>query len=1340
MSEDTQVHFPALVEAVMDLQTDAWRRGVRWPVEALLEREAGLRANRDAVLDLIYHEWVLRSGVGESASAAEYRARFPELVDEIDPMHEVYRALHPAAEAGRAPDGPEVPGPRRFHVLRPHARGGLGEVFVAQDLDLRREVALKRLRPEFGGDATSLRRFLSEVEITGRLEHPGIVPVYGLEHDGDGLPCYAMRLIRGDTLQEAIARFHADGATARDPGARILALRALLGRFVAACQAVAFAHSQGILHRDLKPANVMLGPYGETLVVDWGLAKSDRKQGRDEGTVDSEPGLFAAGDQTLPGPLGTPAFMSPEQAAGLPETLGPESDVYSLGATLYVLLTGRPPFVDGPAATVLDRVQRGDFPPPRSVNRAIDPPLEAVCLKAMSRAPSDRYATPLALAAEVERWQAGEPVEAFHEGWGRRLRRWGRRHRTWARAAGVAMIVITLSSVAAALAINTARRNESSARTRADRALVAERDARGRATANLQQAESHYQMARAAVDQFYTRISQEKLLKQPQTERLRLELLEQAQGFYQKLVDDRRTDPRARLDLASALYRLSQVEHSLGAKERAIAHAEEARSLYEALAATSPAGDLAPRVGAADTSRWTAYMLNRAGRAGPARERIDRSIRQYDAIVAAEPSRIDYRYALAENLQVLGGIVAYRVIQESAHERARTQFEAVLAAVPGHVDARLNLATCLCRLSDLAGYGGRPAQARQRIDEAVREIERVVAAGSSGDDREQRAGRLLQHGAALCQAGRFREAGDVLERAIPECEAVLASQPGDLDLQENLARCRGLLSQVHGEAGRLKEAREAARDALRGWETVVAADPDDFNRTTALITAWIDLGAIERREGRFREAVEASGAAERIVEELFARFPQAYGGMHNLRVVAQSLQEVVKLSGGSPEADQVLDRVPKALQSRLDALEKQLAAHPADPEAALSLGASLMIASAIHRDAGRTAARKPILLRASEAFGVARMHAPADFFAGINFADAVRSYGDYCMTNGDLEAGAAALMRGSREYLRLKRADPEGEFVREAMSKNLGSVANFLFSSGRAPQWADLFASLVHDFEGATGPQPAAPIDRARLAAAHFLLGGVLVAAGRLSDGRVLYLQSEREHQALCGEHSGVDDYEFALAEVRRMLGNMAREAGDFATAFTYYDQARPAIVAHWRHMTGDVHAQTVCVAVHQFLGEVLCRLGRHRDATPVYDVAAEYGSGWRRDDVRIRRAICLAHQGEHSRALTEADEMVRTLAAPVGRQLYLLACAFAQTAGAIRADATLSPDDRAGRSDPIEARAIAYLDKARAAGWFREAKNRATLDRDTDLDPLRARADFQTWCHTIVPRDAPPP
>src|SRR5262249_35222514 len=192
-----------------------------------------------------------------------------------------------------------------------------------------------------------------------------------------------------------------------------------LNRFAAVCNAVAYAHSRGVLHRDIKPANILLGPYGETLLVDWGLAKIiGRDQPAEGAEATLRPESASSSSETLPGTaLGTPAYMSPEQAEGRLNQVGPASDVYSLGATLYALLAGKPPFEEGDVAETLQRVRRGEFPAPSRVNPRVPRALEAVVLKAMALRPEDRYGSPRALAAEVEHWLADEPVHAWPEPW-----------------------------------------------------------------------------------------------------------------------------------------------------------------------------------------------------------------------------------------------------------------------------------------------------------------------------------------------------------------------------------------------------------------------------------------------------------------------------------------------------------------------------------------------------------------------------------------------------------------------------------------------------------------------------------------------------------------------------------------------------------------------------------------------------------------------------------------------------------------------------------------------------------------------------------------------------------
>jgi WD40 repeat protein/serine/threonine protein kinase len=468
----------------------AWVLDKGKPLGQILVEQCGLEpAKRDLLESLVVAHLQMHEGDAEKSLAAlgvpapvgkELRSPCDGDVDAS-----LARLPTPTCDASVLPSTTaEKPGflGLRYHVLRPHGKGGIGEVFVALDQELNREIALKEIREEHADDPLSRGRFVREAEITGGLEHPGIVPVYGLGQYGDGRPFYAMRFIQGETLKDAIARYHSASPVASAPGelgaltqprSPEFELRALLTRFVAVCNTIAYALSRGVIHRDIKPANIMLGKYGETLIVDWGLAKAladSPARSASEGVPEPAlvPRLAEIGETQAGAALGTPAYMSPEQAAGRVDLLGPASDIYSLGATLFTLLTGRPPIEGKETAEILRKAQRGDWVPPRQVKNDVPPALDAICRKAMALKPEQRYVTALDLAADVERWLADEPVVAHPEPWVVRSRRWMRRHRALVSTAVGTLVVALLGAIVGLVVVNYWRDKEAAARKTAE--------------------------------------------------------------------------------------------------------------------------------------------------------------------------------------------------------------------------------------------------------------------------------------------------------------------------------------------------------------------------------------------------------------------------------------------------------------------------------------------------------------------------------------------------------------------------------------------------------------------------------------------------------------------------------------------------------------------------------------------------------------------------------------------------------------------------------------------------------------------------------------------------------
>ena len=390
----------------------------------------------------------------------------------------VEAALQAGASGSTAftPGAAETPASERYAVGREVGRGGMGVVFEVTDSQLHRRVAMKVVRT--GGGAAGdrrLTRFLDEAQVTAQLEHPGIVPVHELGRDDEGRAYFTMALVEGETLNRVIERLHA-----KDPDwslARALDVVAKVG------DAVAYAHSRGVVHRDLKPDNVMVGRYGQVYVMDWGLARVASKR---ESADDAGPEARAAAREDLATDqpflthdgdvVGTPAYMPPEQAFGRVEEQGPRCDVYALGALLYHVLCGKPPYADR-AEGVLVALRHGGPTPLLVLDSRIPRELVAIAELALRRDPARRYPDVAAFTMDLRAYLEGRVVGAFESGTLAQARKWVLRHRA---LTFLALAVLIVAAIAFASRLAQAR-----VETLAERFMVLEelddleRDAQG---------------------------------------------------------------------------------------------------------------------------------------------------------------------------------------------------------------------------------------------------------------------------------------------------------------------------------------------------------------------------------------------------------------------------------------------------------------------------------------------------------------------------------------------------------------------------------------------------------------------------------------------------------------------------------------------------------------------------------------------------------------------------------------------------------------------------------------------------------------------------------------------
>lgn len=750
--------------------------------------------------------------------------------------------------AGPQPDSTAVPlalPETDFEPIRLLGRGAMGYVILARQRNLQRLVAVKLLRPSLTFRAALKRRSQAEAEAIARLQHPHIVQIYQVG-ETDGHPYLVLEYMDAGSLDITLARQPLSSAE----GAELVAAIAL---------AVQHGHHQGVIHRDLKPANILLRTRSASepgtgslpwipKVSDFGLARIFQNEAATAGPTAN----LDATDTLVGQVLGTPSYMAPEQAAGRSDQVGPAADVYALGAILYECLTGKPPFRGGSVAETLAQVQSQDPVSVRSLRPGVPRDLETICLKCLAKDPSERYASPQAVAEDLGRFARGEPVHARPVGPLRISLKWARRRPL---PAGLLLLAAALATGwwVAVLRHQQQLQHE----------IEQTRSARDRA-------EAHYRSALEAVRRLLDRVGQEHLAQIPEMEVVRNDILQDALAFYQQLARDTGNhEPDARWEVALARARVAMIEHHLGRDDQAASNYQRAIDALQALRDAHPR-DQRFRDSLAEVSHDLAVMYLIRGDTGQVEVPLRRARELWLQATQTQPENTVYRMRVSDCDHQFGRFHDQRAAfnaAESAYLEALVARRALQKSDPDQTAYTDRLAMTLHNLANVYARTDRTDQAMQLESEAVQLFEQLSRARP--DDE-----RLLEHlsGGLHNLAIHHRTLGHpgesvvYHERALAIRELLALAHPRVPDYQNALAENLSQLGVHHLAQQAFENALPYTRRAVAITRRLWADDPDHRSYRNGLVNALNHHALTCGGLGQLTEAADAYAEAERTLD------------------------------------------------------------------------------------------------------------------------------------------------------------------------------------------------------------------------------------------------------------------------------------------------------------------------------------------------------------------------------------------------------------------------------------------------------------------------------------------
>ena len=777
-------------------------------LNSLAEREGRLGEVLAALIEA-------REG-GEALDRAAWLARHPDFAAELNeffasedrlrsvaaPLRAAVQADTPApgvtsAEGKGAPPGPAPAVPPcpvgDYELLEEVGRGGMGIVYKARQKGANRVVALKLLRADPLGEEEQARRLRNEAEIVAQLDHPHIVPLYEVgEHAGRVF--FSMKFVEGGSLAEHLPRYREDPRAA----ARLVADVA---------RAVHHAHQRGVLHRDLKPSNILLDGEGRPFVSDFGLARR----------VEGDSSLTQSGVL-----VGTPSYMAPEQTTGRRGAVTTATDVYGLGAVLYALLTGRPPFRGDTMLDTLEQVKSREPEPPGRDNRRVGRDLETVCLKCLRKEPQQRYGSAEALAEDLERWLKGEPIHARTIGTTARVWHWCRRNplAAWLTAAMLTALLLTVGVLAVCTWLIWQEKEET-------KAALGKADAKSR-------------WARRAVNDMYTRVAVDWLAHEPQLTDVQRQFLRNALEFYKELAGEGGSDPEQRLETGQAYGRIGDIAWVFPGQEDGEAALRLALAIFERLAGEFPE-EKKYRQELASTERKLGRFLELNDRFPEAEELLSRSLSRLAPLAKDSPD---------------------------------------------DADARESRAACLTKLANLWRRMGRPREADDASLRVLEILEDLTARFPDlVRYQESLADACKDRAVLLMEEDRLEEAAQAYRKAVAVHEKLLAGPTSAHRARWGLSGSYSGLAYILADLGHLAEAEKAADQGLRLRKQVDADHPADPRVRHTLALSYSYHGRMLTLLGRPRDAERAYQQAVELERQQVKLYPAIPGRRQELALM-----------------------------------------------------------------------------------------------------------------------------------------------------------------------------------------------------------------------------------------------------------------------------------------------------------------------------------------------------------------------------------------------------------------------------------------------------------------------